>query len=998
MASHAPPQPPRLSLHLATPSLPSASLLPAPPSPSPTTSTSKNSLFDQDWTAIAPPPSKNRSRSSTAESRYSVSSSDGGQSSGTGGRKSWMDMADDSPPLSTSSAGDPLSTSPPSKTRVGWTSLAVDTAVAEGTTPTRTPVPLPDQSGSKEYPWPLTPPSPFSASHPPSSSAFPTSNLPPPVPPVPPLPPSALFSIPSLPPTPISPPRPILPPRQSTLRSPPRSSTASPAAESISSRTSALPPTAGQSSNPLLDTRQSPSLRLSPTPPYLLGEGRHASVYLAAFVPRESAGGAGGTVRVEKRPRRKLCAAKRLFPDRESQVSGLGEAFILAKLAAPSSSSAFSPSASAAASPSTAPVSLPSSPSPAQSPLPARSPPVRSTSTNSLSAASSPAAVGARYILGLYGVRDERDGLDPPLPLPLPSAGPGTPATLSRHGSTGKDGERVKKERWSLGGVTSGTASPKSPLGRSFADQAPTSPIVRIERATAAEEEQEQEGGEPKQQQLHRRQRVSSAHFALSKPPGRRPRHSEPFAASEGGTSSGAGGGGSGGAARLSLLSTALEPPLSSSKSVGRRVSLAGPPPSSRSGASGAQTLPSSPTTSRPSTAPSLPSASVESSSPRVDLLLEFCPFGQVLSFARASPELLGEERWLGWAKELSSAVEWCHARGVLHADLKPQNVLIASDLTLRLSDFGNSLFLPPPSSPPHLFPTDPHGLGTPSYSPPEFVRPLPSPFSYPSDIFSLGVTLSVLLTAREPYTGLRTVERMLTVARGGFWEFEERRRIRELDDADTEEATLSRAGSVRSMRSGRSSRRGSIRGRRDDSVESVRSFVSTPDGGFGMAEGRGVPMEVVARSLLADEPEEGDEEEEEAVEKAVREAFPPLPSLAAASSSAAHSRHSSAASHPLIASASDSPAALPPPTRFYPSTSTPVQYFLSFPPPGIDFDALSTVEQEKEEERHVVPLAVRELLRRMTSPEEGDRPTAREVREEIERIMAEEGVLVEGV
>lgn len=470
---------------------------------------SRNALFDLDWAPMTP---NTRSRSSTVGSGTSSSSAgDAGEAGVTRqpSRRSWMDI---DPPSEL-----PAPSAPPFERRETITGLQEATPVL----------------GSKHesgFAW--LPQSPVSPER--HSFVVPRSTSPPPIPPLPSAtsgpvtPPRGLSrqSQPVFPPTPVSPIRPASRP----------SPVAFPSSE-------ALPPTAGHSANPLLDTRRAPSLRMSPSPPYLLGEGRHATVYLASCELRAPTGTAA--VAEKQIRRRRLCAAKRLFPDRESQIAGLGEAFILGKLLTPENTTGGARAAEA---------------------------------TN---------------IIDLYGVRDERDGVDPPAPL-------------------ASEGSLRASQRLS----NPGARSVPSPLRRTSGDEErATEPATEGAPANA-----EGTGGP------HRREMRPSRGSGRSK---------------------------------LSLLSNALEPPLSSSRR--RTVSSPGEQ----------QSAPAGP--GQGGLAPAF------SPSPRIDLLLEYCPFGHVLSFARAYPERLDKACWFNWARQVTGAVRWAHEMNVLHADIKPQNVMVSS-------------------------------------------------------------------------------------------------------------------------------------------------------------------------------------------------------------------------------------------------------------------------------------------------------------------------------
>ncbi|MDL2345822.1 serine/threonine-protein kinase, partial [Deinococcus sp. MIMF12] len=129
------------------------------------------------------------------------------------------------------------------------------------------------------------------------------------------------------------------------------------------------------------------------------------------------------------------------------------------------------------------------------------------------------------------------------------------------------------------------------------------------------------------------------------------------------------------------------------------------------------------------------------------ELIFAWSAGGTLRDALGAGPLLVGEAVAVG--RGLLSALAHLHAQGVVHHDLKPENVLLCGGRrwagAVRLTDFGlsHARFLP-----------DPHGtetrLGTPSYMAPEQfagVRGDPR-----SDLYAVGAVLFECLGGQPPY------------------------------------------------------------------------------------------------------------------------------------------------------------------------------------------------------------------------------------------------------
>jgi serine/threonine-protein kinase len=111
----------------------------------------------------------------------------------------------------------------------------------------------------------------------------------------------------------------------------------------------------------------------------------------------------------------------------------------------------------------------------------------------------------------------------------------------------------------------------------------------------------------------------------------------------------------------------------------------------------------------------------------------------------------------LSIAKQLSRALEVAHAQGVIHGDLKPQNLLVSTDGVVKVSDFGVARLVRRGVSGASARRDERHDariagavIGTPEYMAPEAL--LGEDAGVRGDIYAAGVVLHECLTGETPF------------------------------------------------------------------------------------------------------------------------------------------------------------------------------------------------------------------------------------------------------
>jgi len=100
----------------------------------------------------------------------------------------------------------------------------------------------------------------------------------------------------------------------------------------------------------------------------------------------------------------------------------------------------------------------------------------------------------------------------------------------------------------------------------------------------------------------------------------------------------------------------------------------------------------------------------------------------------------------LDYVISMCAGIGHAHKQGIVHCDIKPQNILVTDEGQIKVADFGISRLIKPTDT----FDNTPKSFGTPQYFSPEQAHGAQT--TPASDVYSLGIVLFEMLTSRLPF------------------------------------------------------------------------------------------------------------------------------------------------------------------------------------------------------------------------------------------------------
>jgi serine/threonine protein kinase len=162
--------------------------------------------------------------------------------------------------------------------------------------------------------------------------------------------------------------------------------------------------------------------------------------------------------------------------------------------------------------------------------------------------------------------------------------------------------------------------------------------------------------------------------------------------------------------------------------------------------------------------------SSVDEETSTARIFMEFIPNGSLGELVRAKPEPMSEALASKYVAQILSGLAYLHGKGVIHRDIKCDNILLANDGSAKISDFGAAKLLDNNSDTLHAAQTM---IGTPYFMAPEMLMAdykgdstgddTGLLYGKRADIWSLGIlTLELLNRGAMPWPPVANVGQLI--------------------------------------------------------------------------------------------------------------------------------------------------------------------------------------------------------------------------------------------